>query len=73
MLKIQLEENSGNFNHDDLIEKLTYDYAPFTYFDEELKTELSEIIELLETNQSTIEPIITFQNNMHQTQNRLNL
>lgn len=73
MLKIQLEENSGNFNHDDLIEKLTYDYAPFTYFDEELKAELSEIIELLETNQSTIEPIITFQNNMHQTQNRLNL
>lgn len=73
MLKVQLEENSGNFNHDDLIEKLTYDYAPFTYFDEELKTELSEIIELLETNQSTIEPIITFQNNMHQTQNRLNL
>ena len=73
MLKIQLEENSGNFNHDDLIEKLTYDYAPFTYFDEELKTELSQIIELLETNQNTIEPIITFQNNMHQTQNRLNL
>lgn len=73
MLKIQLKKNSGNFNHDDLIEKLTYDYAPFTYFDEELKTELSEIIELLETNQSTIEPIITFQNNMHQTQNRLNL
>lgn len=73
MLKIQLEENSGNFNHDDLIEKLTYDYTPFTYFDEELKTELSEIIELLETNQNTIEPIITFQNNMHQTQNRLNL
>lgn len=53
MLKIQLEENSGNFNHEDLIEKLTYDYAPFTYFDQELKTELSEIIELLETNQST--------------------
>ena len=73
MLKIQLEENSGNFNHDDLIEKLTYDYAPFTYFDQELKTELSEIIELLETNQNTIEPIITFQNNMHQTQIRLNL
>ena len=73
MLKVQLEENSGNFNHDDLIEKLTYDYAPFTYFDEELKTELQEIIELLETNQNTIEPIITFQNNMHQTQNRLNL
>ena len=73
MLKIQMEKNSGNFNHDDLIEKLTYDYTPFTYFDEELKTELSEIIELLETNQNTIEPIITFQNNMHQTQNRLNL
>ena len=73
MLKIQLEENSGNFNHENLIEKLTYDYAPFTYFDEELKNELSEIIEILETNQNTIEPIITFQNNMHQTQNRLNL
>ena len=55
MLKIQLEKNSGNFNHDDLIEKITYDYAPFTYFDEELKTELSEIIQLLETNQNTIE------------------
>ena len=76
MLKIQLEENSANSvhaDHTELIEKLTYDYAPFTYFDEELKTELSEIIELLETNQNTIEPIITFQNNMHQTQNRLNL
>ena len=76
MLKIQLEEKSGNFDHTDhteLTEKLKYDYAPFTYFDEELKTELSEIIKLLETNQSTIEPIITFQNNMHQTQTRLNL
>ena len=76
MLKIQLEEKSGNFDHTDhteLTEKLKYDYAPFTYFDEELKTELSEIIELLETNQNTIEPIITFQNNMHQTQTRLNL
>ena len=76
ILKIQLEEKSGNFDHTDhteLTEKLKYDYAPFTYFDEELKTELSEIIKLLETNQSTIEPIITFQNNMHQTQTRLNL
>ena len=76
MLKIQLEENSGNFNHTDhadFIEKLNYDYLPYTYFDQELKTELSEIIELLKTGADTIEPIITFQNNMHQTQNRLNL
>lgn len=76
MLKIQLEENSGNFDHADhteLTEKLKYDYAPFTYFDETLQSELSEICTLLETGANTIEPIITFQSNMHQTQNRLNL
>ena len=32
MIKIQLEENSGIFNHQNLIQKLEYDYEPFTYF-----------------------------------------
>lgn len=73
MLTIQLEESSGIFNHQNLAEKLEYDYEPFTYFDANLKTELNKIISLLQNNESTIEPIITFQNHMHQTQNRLNL
>lgn len=73
MLKIQLEENGGNFDHKNIAEKLEYDYEPFTYFDAELKNELSEIITLLQNNESTVEPIISFQNHMHQTQNRLNL
>lgn len=81
MLKIQLEKKSPgktaqSYNHQahiDIAKKLKYDYAPFTYFDENLQEELSEICELLETDGNAIEPIITFQNNMHQTQNRLNL
>ena len=72
MLKIQLEENNGIFNHQNLIQKLEYDYEPFTYFDSELKAELSQILTLLGENKSTIEPIITFQNQMHQTESRLN-
>ena len=44
MIKIQLEENSGIFNHQNLIQKLEYDYEPFTYFDSELKAELSQIL-----------------------------
>lgn len=72
MIKIQLEENSGIFNHQNLIQKLEYDYEPFTYFDSELKAELSQILDLMGENKSTIEPIITFQNHMHQTENRLN-
>lgn len=72
MIKIQLEENSGIFNHQNLIQKLEYDYEPFTYFDSELKAELSQILTFLGENKSTIEPIITFQNHMHQTESRLN-
>ena len=59
MIKIQLEENSGIFNHQNLIQKLEYDYEPFTYFDSELKAELSQILTLMGENKSTIEPIIT--------------
>lgn len=73
MLKIQLEENGGNYDKKNIAQKLEYDYEPFTYFDAELKTELEEIITLLQKDKSTVEPIITFQNHMHQTQNRLNL
>ena len=72
MIKIQLEENSGIFNHQNLIQKLEYDYEPFTYFDSDLKAELSQILTLMGENKSTIEPIITFQNHMHQTESRLN-
>ena len=60
MIKIQLEENSGIFNHQNLIQKLEYDYEPFTYFDSDLKAELSQILTLMGENESTIEPIITF-------------
>lgn len=73
MLKVQLEIKHGSYNYQELIKKLEYDYAPYTYFDENLKVELAKILELLQTNQDNIEPIITFQNNMHQTQSRLNL
>ena len=72
MIMIQLEENSGIFNHQNLIQKLEYDYEPFTYLDSDLNAELSQILTFLGENKSTIEPIITFQNHMLQTVSRLN-